>query len=201
MLTSHTRSHGTPPKEPWEYSPDFLNYFKNVDGMRYQLMPYIYAQAKQCTEKGLPMLRALFVEFPEDPGAWLIDNEYLFGSDMLVAPLFEDVTSRDVYLPGKGKWIDYQTGKEYRCGWNHVDAGKIRALILVRDGSVIPHIKLAQSTKFMDWSKIDLKVYGKGDASGLICLPDENVLKEITVTKAGLKTNPFEGKVSFKVIR
>ena len=62
-------------------------------------MPYIYAQAKDCTERGLPMVRALFVEYPDDPGSWNIDDEYLFGADMLVAPLFEDVTERNVYLP------------------------------------------------------------------------------------------------------
>ncbi len=61
-------------------------------------MPYIYGQAKGASEKGLPMLRALFVEYPNDPGAWLIDDQYLFGSDMLVAPLFENVTERNVYL-------------------------------------------------------------------------------------------------------
>lgn len=56
------------------------------------------------------MMRALFVEYPNDPGAWLVDNEYLFGSSMLVAPLFEEVEERDVYLP-EGTWIDYQTKK------------------------------------------------------------------------------------------
>ncbi|MDF1550531.1 MAG: glycoside hydrolase family 31 protein, partial [Bacteroidales bacterium] len=96
MLTSHTRSHGAPPTEPWEYSKSFLNDFREADNMRYRLMPYIYAQAKKCTETGLPMMRALFIEFPNDPGSWLIDNEYLFGSDILVAPLFEAVTERDV---------------------------------------------------------------------------------------------------------
>ena len=87
MFTSHTRSHGAPPTEPWEYSEDFLNDFRDATNLRYTLMPYIYAQAKHCTETGLPMLRALFIEYPDDPGSWLVDNEYLFGSDFLVAPL------------------------------------------------------------------------------------------------------------------
>ncbi|MFA9392345.1 MAG: TIM-barrel domain-containing protein [Prolixibacteraceae bacterium] len=200
MLSSHTRSHGAPPTEPWEYSNDFLKGFRKADNMRYELMPYIYAQAKQSTEKGLPMLRALFVEFPEDPGAWLIDNEYLFGADILVAPLFEEVTSRDVYLPGKGKWIDYQNGKMYDSGWNHITAGDIPIVMLVREGAAIPHIKLAQSTKFMDWSKIDLKVFGKGDASCLVCLPETNELKEINISKGKVLENPF-ANVELKVIK
>ncbi|RYY07726.1 MAG: alpha-xylosidase, partial [Cytophagaceae bacterium] len=83
MLTSHTRSHGAPPKEPWLFSPQFISDFRRADELRYRLMPYIYAQAKHSTETGLPMVRALFVEFPQDAGAWLVDNEYLFGSDLL----------------------------------------------------------------------------------------------------------------------
>ncbi len=158
MLTSHTRSHGAPPTEPWDYSEQFLNDFREAANLRYQLMPYIYAQAKKCTQTGLPMLRALFVEFPNDPGAWKVDDAYLFGEDIYVAPLFEEETSRDVYLP-TGQWIDYQTGKAYEGGWHHITAGDIPVVMLVRSGSVIPHIQLAQSTKNMDWSKIELKVF------------------------------------------
>jgi alpha-D-xyloside xylohydrolase len=76
-----------------------MNAFRLADEMKYKLMPYIYAQSKDCTERGLPMMRALFIEYPDDPGSWLIDNEYLFGSDMLVAPMFENAKNRKVYLP------------------------------------------------------------------------------------------------------
>jgi alpha-D-xyloside xylohydrolase len=186
MLTSHSRCHGTPPKEPWEYGTAFNDYFRSVVEMKYRLMPYIYAQAKQCTEKGLPMVRALFLEFPDDPGAWQIDNQYLFGSDLLVAPLFEESTARDVYLPG-GKWIDFQTGKVYLPGWNHIEAGDMEVILLVRDGAVIPQIALAQSTMEMDWSKIELEVYASSSskAEGLLCLPSENVLEKITLQPTG----------------
>lgn len=100
IFSSHTRAHGHPPKEPWEFGEDFMNFFRDALNMRYSLMPYIYAQAKHSSENGLPMMRALFVEYPDDPGAWTVDDHYLFGSDILVAPLFEEVGSRDVYLPG-----------------------------------------------------------------------------------------------------
>lgn len=186
MLTSHTRSHGFPPTEPWEYGEPFLSEFRNATNMRYRLMPYIYAQAKKCTEEGLPMMRALFVEFPEDPGAWLVDDQYLFGEDILVAPLFEDVEERNVYLPS-GNWIDYQTGKVYKKGWHSIAAGDIPVVMLVKDNSIIPHIKLAQSTKKMDWSEIELKIFSsEGDKSnGYICLPENNKLTEVSATKNG----------------
>jgi len=110
FLTSHSRAHGAPPKEPWLYNDDFVKAFRLSAEMKYKLMPYVYAQAKQCTEKGLPMVRALFVEYPDDPGAWLVEDQYLFGSDILVAPMMETGNSRSVYLP-KGSWVDYQNGK------------------------------------------------------------------------------------------
>lgn len=92
FLTSHTRAHGAPPTEPWLYdSKRVQDVFRKSAEMKYRLMPYVYAQAKECTEKGLPMLRALFVEFPDDPGAWKVDDEYLFGSQILVAPCLNPV--------------------------------------------------------------------------------------------------------------
>lgn len=201
MLSSHTRSHGAPPTEPWEYSSNFLKLFRDAANMRYMLMPYIYAQAKHASENGLPMMRALFVEYPNDPGAWLIDNQYLFGTDILVAPLFENVNQRDVYLPGNGEWIDYQTGKTYSPGWHTIEKGKLPVVMLIKSGAVLPHIKLAQSTKFMDWSEIDLKVYGDGNAQGFVCLPENNELKVIQIKNYSLKENPLEGKTKFNIIK
>lgn len=184
FLTSHTRAHGAPPTEPWLYdSKRVQDVFRKSAEMKYRLMPYVYAQAKESTEKGLPMLRALFVEFPDDPGAWKVDDEYLFGSQILVAPLLESgMTGRTVYLP-EGKWIDYQTEKVYEGGWHRIEAGSLPIIMLVRDGSVLPHLKLAQSTAEMDWSKMSLKVYSadKKQAEGLVCLPADNRIQVVKV--------------------
>ena len=86
FLSSHTRAHGAPPTEPWLISESFTKAFRQAAEMKYRLMPYVYAQAKDCTERGLPMVRALLVEFPDDPGAWLVEDQYMFGSQILVAP-------------------------------------------------------------------------------------------------------------------
>ena len=205
VLTSHSRTHGAPPKEPWEYGKVFNDAFRLSTELKYKLMPYIYAQAKHSSENGLPMMRALFVEFPDDPGSWLIDNEYLFGSDLLVAPLLESNTfDRDVYLP-KGKWIDYQSGEVYSGGWHHIEAGQIPIILLVREGTIIPHIKLAQTTDDMDWSQLELKVYsdGSNSAKGKIFLPSDNQLHTISVSKTGgrfkLTEDLFEGKVNWLI--
>jgi alpha-D-xyloside xylohydrolase len=206
MLTSHSRSHGTPPKEPWEYGKAFTDVFRRAAELKYRLMPYVYAQAKDASQRGLPMLRALFIEFPDDPGSWLVEDEYLFGSDMLVAPLMQQsTTSRDVYLP-PGTWIDYQTGKTYPAGWHAIEAGAVPVVVLVRQGAVIPYIALAQSTSQMDWSKLELVVFaGKSDqARGLVSLPADGTLHELSLRAAGggrfaLAADPLAGKVSWTI--
>ena len=180
FLSSHTRAHGAPPTEPWLISESFTKAFRQAAEMKYKLMPYVYAQAKDCSERGLPMVRALLVEFPEDPGAWLVEDEYMFGSQILVAPLLESGDSRTCYLP-KGKWIDYQTGKVYEGGYQTIKVGEIPAVILVRDGSLIPHVPLAQRTDQIQWDKVEWKAY-KADAkkcTGLLFKPGDTSLQRI----------------------
>ena len=153
FLTSHTRAHGAPPTEPWLYGESFTDAFRASAEMKYKLMPYVVKEAQKCVQTGLPMVRALLLEYPDDPAAWTIDDEYLFGSDILVAPMMTEGTDRSVYLP-EGKWVDYQTKKTYSGGWRTIAPGSIPCVILVRKGAVIPHIPLAQSTSEMDWSKV-----------------------------------------------
>jgi alpha-D-xyloside xylohydrolase len=182
-----------------------MDEFRAIDELKYKLMPYVYAQAKDCSEHGLPMVRALFIEYPDDPGSWNVDDEYLFGSSVLVAPLMEEgSTARNVYLP-PGTWIDYQTGKSFTGGWQKIEAGKLPVVMLVRDGTVLPQIKLAQSTLQMDWSQLDLVVFAKDvqTAKGLVYLPTDNVLRELSLTKTGdtfkLANDPLAGKVTWTV--
>ncbi len=206
MLSSHSRCHGIAPKEPWLYGTNFMDKFREIDGLKYRLMPYVYAQAKDASEHGLPMVRALFVEFPNDPGSWSVDDEYLYGSSLLVAPLMhEKEMSRAVYLP-PGTWIDYQSGKAYSGGWQTIEAGTIPEIILVRDGTVVPRIALAQSTAQMDWTKIELAVFATGEistAKGSVFLPGDSELHELSVTKQGnafkLGTDPFVGRVTWNI--
>jgi alpha-D-xyloside xylohydrolase len=168
-------------------------------------MPYIYAQAKDSSERGLPMVRALFVEYPDDPGAWLVEDEYLFGSDLLVAPLMESgTTGRQVYLP-KGQWIDYQTGKAYPGGWQKIEAGQIPVVLLVREGAIVPQMAPAQSTAQLDWKNLEMVVYAAGAqaAQGFVCLPSDNVLRRVEAVRRGtayaLAADPLAGKATVTV--
>lgn len=185
FLCSHSRSHGEPPTEPWLYGEEFTDYYRRCAEMKYRLMPYVYAQAKDCTERGLPMLRALFVEFPGDAGAWNVEDEYMFGKDILVAPMFEGGTGgRDVYLP-EGKWTDMQSGKVYSSGWHKIAPGEIEAVIMVRDGAVIPIVPVAQCTDMIEWDKISLQTWfiDKKQGEALIFRPGDKEITRITKSR------------------
>ncbi|MCE6988744.1 TIM-barrel domain-containing protein [Dyadobacter sp. CY323] len=202
MLSSHSRTHGQAPKEPWEYGEQFQDYFRKVVEMKYKLMPYIYTQSKLASEKGLPMVRALLLEFPDDPGAWLVDNQYMLGPDLLVAPLFENSKSRQVYLP-KGKWVDYQTRKVYESGWHNVEAGELEVVMMVRQGAVLPQVKVAQSTGEIDWTNIELHCFGNATQKATLQLfvPGEDQVETVILAKSGSKyvvsEDPFNGKIKW----
>ena len=98
IFTSHMRCHGAPPKEPWAYSQPFCDSFRHMLELRYHLLPYIMAQSALCSAQGLPLLRAMFIECPDDENCAAMEDEYFFGEDILVAPLFEAGDSRRVYL-------------------------------------------------------------------------------------------------------
>jgi alpha-D-xyloside xylohydrolase len=203
-LCSHSRCHGTPPREPWEYGEKFTDDFRRIVELKYRLMPYVYAQARLASENGHPMLRTLFFEYPEDPTSWFIEDQYLFGTDVLIAPLMEDAPDRNVYLP-PGLWTDYQTGETYGgAGWHRIRSGEIPIVMLIRDGAAIPHIRLAPCTDRMDWREIELVVYGAGSsAEGLFCLPEDGALHRLRLEREAegfvLVEDPLQGEVGWNV--
>jgi len=185
MLTSHSRCHGAPPKEPWEYGPAFTNLFRTTVELKYRLMPYVLAQARDCSDRGLPMVRALFIEYPDDPGSWLIEDQYLFGRDLLVAPLFTSARSRRVYLP-PGAWVDDETGRIWTGpGWHDLAAGGLPVILLIRGGALIPRVAPAPSTDAIDWRTLAWTAYGDGAAEGLVCLPDDLRLRRVRIDGDG----------------
>lgn len=179
--------------------------FRRIVEMRYRLLPYIYAQARLASENGHPMLRTLFFEYPEDPTSWLVEDEYLFGTDLLVAPLLEETSDRRVYLP-PGAWTDYGSGEIFEGpAWRRIPAGEIPAIVLARDGAAIPHARLAPCTDRMDWREIELVVYGarSSTAEALFCLPEEGSLHRLRLTREGtgfeLEEDPLRGTVRWRI--
>src|SRR6185437_2066562 len=86
MFTSHSRVHGFPPREPWEFSEEFLKVFRKMVEMRYRLMPYIFTQAFTASQNGWPMLKAMFLNYADDPTTWTLEDQFMFGEDLLIAP-------------------------------------------------------------------------------------------------------------------
>ena len=174
IFTSHMRCHGQPPKEPWAYSKEFCDSFRHMLELRYRLMPYIMAQSALCSEKGLPLLRAMFIECPEDETCAAMEDQYFFGDDILVAPLFEASMTRRVYLPA-GRWVELGTNQVYEGGqWHTVTATVYPGLAFVKAGTVIPMAEAALTTDQLDWSSVRNVLFTDGEAPvhGYAYLPD-----------------------------
>jgi alpha-glucosidase len=146
FMRSHTEL-GTPDKEPWAFGARYEEINRRSIELRYELLPYIYNVMQQASETGVPALRPLFMEFPKDERVAVIDDEFMFGSDLLVAPvLWEGFTGREVYLPA-GDWFDYWTGKRYKGGANiHVGVTIESVPIFVRAGGFIFRQPVVQNT-------------------------------------------------------
>jgi alpha-D-xyloside xylohydrolase len=103
--------------ELWSYGEQVYEILKTCTMTRESLRPYVKEQMKAAHEKGTPVIRPLFYDFPEQEKCWSIEDEYMFGPDILVAPvLYEGVQRRSVYLPEGKSWTDVNTGKVYEGG-------------------------------------------------------------------------------------
>ena len=97
--------------ELWSYGEDVYEILKHYVAVREQMKPYLKEVMREASENGSPVMRAMFYEFPDDPACWEADEQYMFGSSYLVAPvLYAGMTERDVYLPA-GKWKNMATGE------------------------------------------------------------------------------------------
>ena len=105
------------PNEAWSYGEAAYQRIAAAMRLRERLRPYIHEQMRLASRDGLPPMRPLFVDFPADPRAWLADDQFLFGPDLLIAPVLEPgASSRDVYLPAGGTWVDAATGATHDGG-------------------------------------------------------------------------------------
>ncbi|WP_308169913.1 TIM-barrel domain-containing protein [Acrocarpospora catenulata] len=137
-LSPLVRFHGTTSREPWEFPEHAERGAIEALRLRYRLMPYLYTAAVTAAETGVPMMRALCVDYPDDPVAWQADLEYLLGPDLLVAPMISADGIRDVYLPA-GSWVDYWTGETLTGGRYITVAPHLdRIPLYVRHGALIP---------------------------------------------------------------
>jgi len=138
VFFSHPRIHGTGDRELWKRDAETLRICRDYVQLHYRLLPYLWATARDCVERALPVSRALVLEFPEDPTTWSLGDQWLFGDWLLVAPILEESGRRRVYLP-EGPWTDWWSGErtEGPC-WIDVQADLDTLPFWLREGAVVP---------------------------------------------------------------
>ena len=124
--------------EIWSYGDRIYDICCKYIALRERMRPYVRSLMKDAHEKGTPVMRPLFYDFPEDKKAWDITDQYMFGADVLVAPvLYEDVTEREVYLPA-GSWININDGSKVEGGQTVTAPAPYEAIpVFVREGSEV----------------------------------------------------------------
>ena len=143
------RTHGSrPTNEVWSYGKQAEPILEKYLRLRYQLMPYIYSLGYKTWMTGAPFMRALPLDFPDDPKVADLRDEYMFGPAFLVAPVVEQgATSREVYLPAGADWYNYWTNERVKGGQTITVAAAIDTIpLFVRAGSIVPMGTQVEST-------------------------------------------------------
>ena len=159
------RSHGWVWREhvPWAHGPRVEAICREYAELRYRLLPYTYTLAWQAHEDGLPLMRPLVLNYPDDPRVWALGHQFLWGDDLLVAPVTrEGATTWAVYLPA-GVWYDFWTGARHAGpGGITVEAPLERLPLFVRAGAIIPMGPVMQHSSERPLDELTLRVHPEG---------------------------------------
>ena len=161
LLSSHSRMHGSSSyRVPWNYGDEAVETARKFACLKNRLMPYIYSAACEAHETGVPVVRTMILEFPDDPNTAYLDKQYMLGDSILVAPVFNDECKVILYLP-EGKWTYYYTNEVYEGGryivMENISYNEIP--LFVREGAAIP-IGECDSTPEYDYTEnIRLHLY------------------------------------------
>ncbi|MFI1735831.1 alpha-xylosidase [Streptomyces acidicola] len=152
LLSSHSRLHGsTSYRVPWEYGDEAVAVTRDFTRLKNRLMPYLYRAAQQAAEHGTPVMRAMLLDFPDDPACHTLDRQYMLGDDLLVAPVLSEDGTAEYYLPA-GTWTHLLTGHQaHGPGWRREHHGYDSLPLYARPGSVIP-LGNHEDTVTYDWA-------------------------------------------------
>ena len=112
-LFTYFKLQGTTAREPWAYDDDAVKSFRELAELRYSLMPYILSEAEKAVQKRIPLSRPLVMAYPDDLNVMNIEDEFMFGSSLLVAPILTEDGRRSIYLP-EGEWVYFYDNKAYQ---------------------------------------------------------------------------------------
>ena len=172
---NHT-ANNTKSAEPWSFGEDALDIARNYINLRYRLLPYLYSTFHEATQDGLPVLRSLAIDYTYDPAIYRTDfqNEFLFGSALLVMPQVSGVAISKVYLPD-GEWYDLYTDAREKGGAEKLlELSPATLPVYVKAGSIIPMQSLVQHTDEQPTDTLVLHIY-KGPANRFDYYEDDGV--------------------------
>ena len=161
------RAHGTrdSPRWPWAFGDDALAAMAKAINLRYRLIPYLYTLAEATYRTGLPPMRPLFLEFPDDQATWKLNDEWMLGARVLAAPVLTKGGERKVYLP-PGNWFDGNTGKAIG-GSQTLDLTPVPLDVIpfyVRAGTILPLGPVTQSTAEAE-DPLEVRIYPGADTA------------------------------------
>lgn len=138
LLSSHSRLHGsTSYRVPWVYDEEAVDVVRFFTRLKARFMPYLYKTSIETSKSGIPTMRAMVLEFTGDKNCNYIDKQYMLGDSLLVAPIFNDESMAEYYLP-KGIWTNFFTGESKRGGeWITEKHDYLSIPLMVRENSII----------------------------------------------------------------
>jgi len=138
LLSTHSRLHGCDSyRVPWNFDEESVDVVRYFTRLKARLMPYLYTQAARTARTGVPMMRSMVMEFPNDPNCHYLATQYMLGDSLLVAPIFNDRSEARYYLP-EGTWTSLLTGERREGGrWYKEHHGYLSIPLFVKEGSFI----------------------------------------------------------------
>jgi alpha-D-xyloside xylohydrolase len=171
LLSSHSRLHGSSSyRVPWNYDEEACDVVRFFTKLKCGLMPYLYGQAVVAHREGIPMMRAMLVEFPEDPAVDGLDRQYLLGDSLLVAPVFTDNGSVDYYLPA-GRWTHLLTGEVQAGGrWHKAEHGFLSLPLFVRPNTILPMGAVNDRPDYDYTTGTTFRIYELAEGATALCV-------------------------------
>ncbi|MGW7084385.1 alpha-xylosidase [Streptomyces sp. NPDC054871] len=139
LLSSHSRLHGNVSyRVPWAFGDEAVEVARKFTRLKHRLMPYLYGAAVEAHRTGVPVMRPMILEFPDDPACRTLDRQYMLGPDLLVAPVFTAEGDVEFYVP-EGTWTHLLTGETVQGpGWRRETHGFDSLPLYVRPGALLP---------------------------------------------------------------
>lgn len=189
LLSSHSRLHGSSSyRVPWAYDEEAVDVLRYFVKLKASLMPYLYRNAVETSRTGVPVMRSMVLEYTEDRNCAYLATQYMFGDSLLVAPVFNDKSLAEYYLP-KGRWTSVLTGEEKAGGkWYREPCGYCEIPLYARENSIVA-VGACDSDAVYDYAKdVTYRVYALADgrtASTVVYSPENEIESEVTVTRNG----------------